>query len=99
MSGQKINLQKSRIFFFNNVSAGKANQLSRARGIPLAANLGWFLGAQLLHERVSKSTFSSVIYMVNQQLSGWKAKNISFARPCTLIQSVISYNLYLYHAT
>ena len=61
MSGEKISLHKSKIFFSPNVPRCKANGISRRCQIPLTNNLWKYLGVPLIHGRVTKDTFGYVV--------------------------------------
>lgn len=52
-------------------------------------DLGKYLGVPILHKRVSRSTFNFVNDKVNQRLSSWKARNLSFGGHITLAKYVI----------
>ncbi|KAL9411411.1 hypothetical protein AB3S75_045078 [Citrus x aurantiifolia] len=43
----------------------------------------------LLHDRVSKKTYQGIIDKIDQQLSGWAAKQLFLAGRVTLAQSVL----------
>ena len=60
LEGQKVSLLKSKFFCSANVSTRLANTINRKTGIPLTKILGKNLGANILHERVSKKTCKEV---------------------------------------
>lgn len=74
-AGQKINLDKSQVFFSQNVSNDQAEILSH------------YLGALMIHQRLSKNYFSFLLDKMRKKLNGWKAKSLSFAGRVTLAQS------------
>ncbi|XP_028120068.1 uncharacterized protein LOC114317531 [Camellia sinensis] len=90
MSGQKLSLQKSKIFVSKNVSCSYARSLSFQCGISLTQDLGRYLGSPLLHSRINKTLFNEILEKLKQRLSGWKARHLSFAGRTTLIQAVTS---------
>lgn len=49
ISGQKINLEKSQIFFCQNVAESQIEALSQAIGVQHTKDLGKYLGAPLIH--------------------------------------------------
>jgi hypothetical protein len=89
-SGQKLNLQKSQVFFSNNVSGGLASDLSQDLGIQITKDLGVYLGAPMLHKRASKSDYEFILDKMRKKLSGWKANSLSFAGRVTLAQSSLT---------
>lgn len=90
MSGQKLSLQKSKMFVSKNFSSNYARSLSYQCGIPLTQDLGKYLGSPLLHKRINKSLFNDILEKLRTRLSGWKARHLSLAARTTLIQSVTS---------
>ncbi|KAK5776657.1 hypothetical protein PVK06_044617 [Gossypium arboreum] len=52
-------------------------------------NLGIYLGVPLLHNRVTKSTFSFVVDKVRHKLNNWDVRKLSIARRITLAQSIL----------
>ena len=89
-SGQRVSLNKSKLFLSPNISHSLASGISQILGIPLTKNLGKSLGVPIIHGRVTKQTYSEVLEKVQSRLSGWKAKNLSLAGRVTLRNSVTS---------
>lgn len=72
-------------------SRRKGISLSELSHIPLTSDLGCYLGAPILHGRVTKSTYNGLIDEVRKKrLSGWKADHLSMAGRTTLVQSITS---------
>ena len=71
-SGQKVNLEKSVIFFSENVHRDLANSISNESGIKGTKALGKYLGIPVLQKRINKETFGEVIEKVFSKLAGWK---------------------------
>lgn len=90
VSGQKVNLGKSQVFFSANVPERLANSLSQEIEIQATQDLGIYLGAPMLHQRISKNSFQFLIDRMRAKLSGWKAKNLSMAGRITLAQSTLA---------
>lgn len=88
MSGQKVNLSKTKVFFSKNVGATRRNELSGSLGVVVTDDLGKYLGVPLLHKRVNKDTYSYIVEKVSSKLSSWKAERLSFAGRLTLVSSV-----------
>ncbi|GMQ11051.1 hypothetical protein CsSME_00053819 [Camellia sinensis var. sinensis] len=78
------------MFFSANVPKREATSLSFHVGISITADLGKYLGTPLLHTRVSKSQFTTILEKMAHRLSGGKAKNMSLAGRTTLIKAVTS---------
>ncbi|XP_073051702.1 uncharacterized protein [Primulina eburnea] len=89
-SGQRVNFQKSHIFFSRNVSATVANDISSTSGIPLTTDLGRYLGVPSIHRRVTNNLFKKVLDRVKSRLEGWQTKYLSFAGRKVLVQSVLN---------
>lgn len=71
MSGQTINLEKSKVFVFPDVQRIKARRISDLCGIKLTNNLGKYLGVPLLHKRLSKQDFNHIIEKFKIEWLGW----------------------------
>lgn len=89
-SGQKVSLDKSKIFFSENVHRDLAKQISDESGIKSTKDLGKYLGLPILHKRINKDTISEVIERVTSRLAGWKGRFLSMAGRLTLTKSVLS---------
>lgn len=87
MSGQKVNMRKSRIYFSNNVSGQHARSLARRAGLSITTNLGRYLGAPILHTRPRIRDYTFLVERVRQKLQGWKRKSLSLAGRVALIKS------------
>lgn len=89
-SGQKVSLEKSLIFFSENVHRDLANSISNESGIKGTKELGKYLGMHVLQKRINKETFGEVIEKVSSKLAGWKRRFLSLAGRITLTKSVLS---------
>ncbi|KAI8550987.1 hypothetical protein RHMOL_Rhmol06G0149600 [Rhododendron molle] len=90
LSGQTVNLDKSKIFLSPNVAKNKAKRISDFCGIKLTTNLGKYLGVHLFHKRVSKHDFNHIIEKVQSRLAGWVSNTLMLSGRLTLVQSVSS---------
>lgn len=54
ISGQTVNLNKSKLFISHNVPRVRARRLSALTGISLTNDLGKYLGVPLIHGRVTE---------------------------------------------
>lgn len=89
-SGQKVNIDKTWVYFSRNVHWNIRTQISNALGFSRTDDLGKYLGVPLCHGRVNRQKFQYVIDRAYQRLSQWKSKNLSFAERVTLTKSVLS---------
>lgn len=58
-------------------------------GFQMTDDLGKYLGVPILHKRVNCRSFQFILNKVDQRLSTWKAKILSFVGRITLTQSVL----------
>nr|KYP63778.1 Putative ribonuclease H protein At1g65750 family [Cajanus cajan] len=89
-SGQKVSLEKTRIFFSKNVGWVVKNEISNAFGFQRTDNLSKYLRVNIHHDKVNRHLLRSVKEKVNQRLNSWKARNLSFAGRLTLTKSVLA---------
>ncbi|CAL8138061.1 unnamed protein product [Prunus armeniaca] len=87
-SSQVVSFEKSQIFRSPNVPNSLAAEISSICESPLTSNLGKYLGVPLIHSRINKATYRSVVDKVQQKLTAWKGKLLSLPGKATLIQSV-----------
>ncbi|KAL0005366.1 hypothetical protein SO802_012927 [Lithocarpus litseifolius] len=90
ISGQKINKDKSRIYFSPNIDAGKREELCGIMGMRSTPNLGKYLGFPLKQPGSSSQDYNFVIERVQAKLAGWKGNLLSFAGRIVLAQSVLT---------
>ena len=89
-SRQKINLTKSKVFFFPNIASDQREELCDILGFHSTSNLGTYLGFPLRHAGSSNQDLNFVVSRVEQKLVGWKANLLSFADWNVLIQALLS---------
>ncbi|XP_010473926.1 PREDICTED: uncharacterized protein LOC104753360 [Camelina sativa] len=89
-SGQKVSLEKSKIFFSNNVSRELGKLISEESGIKSTKDLGKYLGMPVLQKRLNKETFGEVLERVSSRLAGWKSHTLSLAGRLTLTKALLS---------
>jgi len=89
-SGQKVSLEKSKIFFSHNVSREMEQLISEESGIGCTKELGKYLGMPILQKRMNKETFGEVLERVSARLAGWKGRSLSLAGRITLTKAVLS---------
>lgn len=88
-TGQKISEAKTRIFFSKNVDNHLKRSINEMVGFQMTDDLGKYLGVPILHKRVNCRSFQFILNKVDQRLSTWKAKTLSFVGRITLTQSVL----------
>jgi len=89
-SGQKVNLHKSKVFFSKNTNPNIVTNLSGILDIEETKDLGCYLGAPVIHQKISKHSFSFLIDKMRKKLTGWKENSLSFAGRITLAQSSLA---------
>lgn len=90
LSGQKVNVEKTKILFSKNVEGPLAQRISTKSGFSKTFNLGKYLSVPLLHNRVSVSTYSYILKKIQGRLAGWKVDRLSIAGTVTLCKLVLS---------
>lgn len=90
ISGQKVSLHKSQIFFSKNVEPSLADRITQQAGIDMTKDLGRYLGVPSVHGRVTRNMFTSMMDKVDTRLEGWKTKHLTLAGRIVLAKSVLS---------
>ncbi|KAH1081996.1 hypothetical protein J1N35_021757 [Gossypium stocksii] len=88
-SRYRINSRKTNIFFSKGFDNNLGDFLNGFFGFQKFSNLGHYLGAPILHDKVKNSTLNFVVEKVNNKLSSWDANQFSLAGRVTLAQSVL----------
>ena len=88
-SGKKVNVDKTRILFSNNLHWNIRDDIVHKLDFLRMTYFGKYLGVPLHHDRVSKQNHQFIIDKVNQRLSNWKTSNLSIACRVTLTKVVI----------
>lgn len=89
-SGQKVSVDKSITFVSPMVPSDICGTIHTITDIRLATKLGKYLGVPIMQGCSTKQQFDYVLEKLQLRLSNWKARNLSLARWCTLIQSVLA---------
>ncbi|CAL8078089.1 unnamed protein product [Prunus armeniaca] len=87
-SSQIVNFEKYAIYCSLNISKEVATNISCIYSSRLTKNLGKYLGMPLLHSRVTKVTYSSLVDKVHARLASWKSNILFYAGRATLFQAV-----------
>lgn len=90
ISGQRVNYNKSSIFFSPHIEDSRAEMLAEIAGIPRVKNMGKYLGVPSVHGRATANIYSSIIDTNQRRLEGWKSKTLSQAGRSILASSVLS---------
>ncbi|XP_028125122.1 uncharacterized protein LOC114322024 [Camellia sinensis] len=88
-SGQKINLDKSTIFFSANVDAGRKEALRQILNVGSMVESGKYLGLPYLLGRSKKEVFTFIKDRVWKRISSWKEKFLSVTGREVMIKAVI----------
>ena len=88
-SGQKINREKTNIFFSANTHQDMQNQIQQLLGVPAIRQYEKYLGLPALVGRAKKQSFVYIRERVRRKLQGWKEKFLSQAGREVLIKVVI----------
>lgn len=90
LTGQKISLAKSKIFFFANTSEEDKERVVQHLGIVETSNLGKYLGFPILHNWRRRNDFQFVVESVQSKLAGWKSKCLSPTGRLVLLKVAVS---------
>lgn len=88
-SGQRVNFNKSKIFYSRNVAPNMASMICSTLGVEETKDLERYLGFPIIVGRKSKAAYSFIIDKVQSKLTGRKARSLSLAGRVTLAQNVI----------
>lgn len=88
-TGLQTNLSKSHIIFSPNTNIKRKREIIQI--LQFHSMAGWWthLGIPMNEGRIPTTGFSKLIKKIDNTLSGWQAKLLSFARKVTLIKYVI----------
>ncbi|PON68499.1 hypothetical protein PanWU01x14_094700 [Parasponia andersonii] len=78
-SGQKVNEEKSNVYFRRNLPGNKARELTQVLGFKPLRGQGRYLGLLFIFSHDKAKDFKGVIERVQNKLSGWKARCLSRA--------------------
>ena len=89
ISGQKINLAKSNLFYSPNMAKERQVSIARSLNVNLIQHPSKYLGInfKLIGNRIAD--FQFLIDKLNSKLQGWKARLLSQVGRTTLISSVL----------
>ena len=87
-SGQKVNNDKTSLFFSSNTSFETQESIKQALGAETVPKYKKYLGVPSIVGRNKKAAFAPIIKRVWSKLKGWKEKTMSQARREILIKVV-----------
>ena len=88
-SGQKINIEKTNLFFSSNTPLPLQEQIQQILGVPAIRQYEKYLGLPALVGQAKKQNFIFLKERVWKKLQGWKEKLLSQADREVLIKAVI----------
>jgi hypothetical protein len=88
-SGQKLNLDKSSIFFSKNTKREFKEHIGSLVGISAMTNYHKYLGLPAMVGHSKSWTFAGIQDQVCKRLDGWKERFLSQARKQVLIKAVV----------
>jgi hypothetical protein len=88
-SGQKLNLNKTSIFFSRNTSFERKQKILSLSGLTEAHHIDKYLGLPSFVGKSRKLAFHDIIDKVAQRLRNWKVKFLSQAKKEVLLKAVI----------
>lgn len=89
-SGQKVSLEKSRVYFSPNVQAEFREETCAKLGIQATTSIGKYLGFPINHKGAPRNRLNFIAERVMTKLSRWKARFLSFAGRSVLVKLVMS---------
>ena len=87
-SGQKVNLAKSKNFLPHYLDHTQFGFLESELGLKISNSFGKYLRVPIIVDRRNKRAFDFIIEKIRGKLVGWKARTLSLAGRCTLIQFI-----------
>jgi len=87
--GQKLNLQKTSLFFSRNTTLARKEEIVRLSGISEASRLDTYLGVPAWIGKNKGQAFKEIVERVRKKLSDWKVKYLSQAGKEILLKAVV----------
>jgi len=88
-SGQKLNLQKTSMFFSRNTSAAKRMEILNSSGFSEAQRIDHYLGLPSYIGKSKNQSFKSITNQVQLGLNNWKVKFLYQAGKEVLLKAVV----------
>ena len=90
LSGQKVSLNKSKVYFSQNTRPESREEMCGVLGIHSTPNLGKYLGFPIKHPGSTSQDINFVVERVQNKLQGWKTNLLLMAGRAVIAQSVLS---------
>ena len=88
-SGQKVNMNKTPLFFSKSIPAEVKHGIKVTLGVPEIMQYEKYLGLPSLVDKGKKESFNYIKERVWRKLQGWEAKLLSQAGRKVLLKAVI----------
>ncbi|KAF5459101.1 hypothetical protein F2P56_023085 [Juglans regia] len=88
-SGQKLNRQKTTLFFSKNTKQPARNYIKQVTGLADSSNLEKYLGLPSLIGRSKVREFQGILERVSKRIGNWKTKFLSQAGKEILLKAII----------
>jgi len=88
-SGQKLNLNKTSIFFSRNTSVERRQEILQQSGLQETQRLDTYLGLPSFVGKSRKQAFCNILGRVSKKLGNWKVKFLSQAGKEVLLKAVV----------
>lgn len=89
VSSQRLNCEKTAIFFSKNTGVAFRDLIASLVGAPATGGFERYLGLPAMVGRAKKQAFASIHSRVQKHLEGWKERFLSQASKEILIKAVI----------
>ncbi|XP_061354128.1 uncharacterized protein LOC133298795 [Gastrolobium bilobum] len=90
MSGQKLSVEKTSVYFSKNTSKEIMDKVVQFSGFKCVNNVRRYLGAMMRQGRVSKHLYDGLVEKVRSKLTSWEQQCLSQAGKITLSQSILA---------
>lgn len=90
LSGQNINLQKSKIILFKNCTPNLAKEVANVFNIKIGNSYGKYLRYPILQNQPTHKDYQFIIDNMQRKLTSWRAKFLNIAGRTTLAISTLN---------
>ena len=89
-SSQKVNKEKTKMFFSRNVNHNYAKEICNNLGFSSIGDLGKYIGIPLHHRNVTKATYAHLVEKVQNRLQSWSVKTLAMLGRLTLSKFILA---------